>query len=263
MAQGTKMVETETRPAAPVKRSEIIETQWEKAITWGGLGIASFLIGLLIMKYGTGWFQYGKFQGVDFTAAGYPFLVASPVLLIVAALKAMGGRHVSTYTASCPYCGHDTEFTAQPQDDFTCEDCHRRVPVLNGNVLDVSGVRCGFCGALNFLSDKTKVLICEECDREIPLLDAQTGEMRHVIKGFARVDDDRLYELFLTDIGKDREALILSVQHMFAMTRNQVKETLEKMPASLIKGINRRKAEMLSAQIEANGGRTAMSEVKN
>jgi hypothetical protein len=50
---------------------------------------------------------------------------------------------------------------------------------------------------------------------------------------------------------------------MFAMTRNQVKETLEKMPASLIKGINRRKAEMLSAQIEANGGRTAMSEVKN
>ncbi|MBA3727083.1 MAG: hypothetical protein H0W86_11725 [Armatimonadetes bacterium] len=247
--------EMDSRINTPVKRSDVIEGQWEKAITWGIFGLLSLLLGLIIFKYGDGWFQFGKFQGLDLTAISYPFLGLASILILYAIAKAASSRKVTSYTATCPYCGHDTMFVEQPMDDFACEDCHRRVPVMDGNVLDVTGIRCGFCGALNFMSDKTKVLICEECDREIPLLDAKTGEMRHAAKGYARVDDDAVYELMLVGVGKDREALINSLQHMLAMTRNQVKDMLDNLPAPMLKGINRRKAEMLTAQIEANEGR--------
>jgi ribosomal protein L7/L12 len=142
--------------------------------------------------------------------------------------------------------------------DFLCEECGRRVPVLDGKVLDVTGVRCGFCGSLNFMSEKTKVLICEDCDREIPLLDPSTGEMRHVAKGYARVDDTTAYDLVLVKVGRDKEPLINSLQHILAMTRNQVKDMLDELPATLVKGVNRRKGEMLRAQIEANEGETEL-----
>ena len=149
-------------------------------------------------------------------------------------------------------------FAEEPQSDYVCEECSRRVPVKDGKVLDVTGVRCGFCGSLNFMSEKTKVLICEECDREIPLLDPNTGEMRHVAKGFARVDDNAVYDLVLTKVGRDKEPLINSLQHILAMTRNQVKDMLDQLPTTLVKGVNRRKAEMLRAQIEANEGETEL-----
>jgi hypothetical protein len=42
------------------------------------------------------------------------------------------------------------------------------------------------------------------------------------------------------------------------MTRNQVKDMLDELPATLVKGVNRRKGEMLRAQIEANEGETEL-----
>src|SRR5438105_11483481 len=166
----------ETRVTPPVKRSDVIEVQWEQAITWGIFALLSLILGLMIFKYGSGWFAYGKeYQGLDFTVAAYPLFALCPILFYMSIRKALSGRKETGYTATCPYCGHETVFVSEPMDDFSCEDCHRRVPVLDGKVLDISGVRCGFCGALNFMSEKTKVLICEECDREIPLLNVETG----------------------------------------------------------------------------------------
>jgi ribosomal protein S27AE len=246
-----------THNSSPMRRSDVVEVKWQGAFTWGFFGLLSFLIALFFLNYGEGWFKFGNYQGLDLTAACWPFFVMTPVLLITAVHKAFQGTRVASYTATCPYCGHDTEFIEEPKDDFTCGECHRRVPVQDGKVLDITGIRCGFCGALNFMSDKTQVLICEECDREIPLLDAKTGEMRHAAKGFARADDESQYELVLVGIPKDKAAqdsLISTLQHMLAMTRNQVKEMFDSMPAVLLKGINRRKAEMLRAQIEAADG---------
>jgi uncharacterized protein YbaR (Trm112 family) len=179
------------------------------------------------------------------------------LLLIFAATRAFAGKQVSSFTATCPYCGHDMEFVSQPEADFSCDECHRRVPVLNGKILDITGVRCGFCGALNFMSEKTKVLICEECDREIALLNPETGELRHAAKGFAKVDDSAQYELILVAVPKDKgslDSLTAALQHMLAMNRNQVHKLYDELPSVLLRGINKRKAEMLRAQIEACEG---------
>ena len=248
--------QSELKRPPPARRSDIIERQWEKAITWAVLGILVLIVGLLLYFYNENWFAFEKlnFQGLDIRAASYPFLIVGGLMLLYAGTRVVGGKSVKSFLSTCPYCGHDSEFAEEPQTDFICEECTRRVPVQDGKVLDITGVRCGFCGALNFMSEKTKVLICEECHREIPLLDPNTGEMRHVAKGYARVDDSTLYDLVLIKVGRDREPLINSLQHILSMTRNQVKELLEELPATLIKGINRRKGEMLRAQIEANEG---------
>lgn len=247
---------SELKRPPPARRSDVIEGQWEKAITWAVLGVLALIVGLLLYFYNDNWFAFRDFQGLDIRIASYPFLVIGSLLLVYAGSRVMGGKRVKSFLSTCPYCGHDSEFAEEPQTDFVCEECSRRVPVQDGKVLDVTGVRCGFCGALNFMSEKTKVLICEDCDREIPLLDPNTGEMRHVAKGFARVDDNALYDLVLVRVGRDKEPLINSLQHILAMTRNQVKDLLDKLPATLLTGINRRKAEMLRAQIEANEGET-------
>lgn len=249
---------SEPKPAPPLRRSDVIETQWEKSITWAVLGILALIIGILLYFYNDKWFEFGSFRGLDIRGVSYPFFGLGAIFLIYSASRVVGGKAVKSYLSTCPYCGHDDEFAEEPHSDYICDECGRRVPVQDGKVLDVSGVRCGFCGALNFMSAKTKVLLCEECDREIPLLDEATGEMRHAAKGFARVDDDALYDLVLVKVGRDKEPLINSLQHMLAMTRNQVKELLDSLPATLMRGINRRKAEMMRAQIEVNEGETEL-----
>lgn len=241
--------------ATPEKRSTVVEVHWEHAITWGVLGIISLLVGLFFVRYGYNWL------GADLTSFSFPFLAAAPLLIGYAVYRIWASRKEPVYTAECPYCNHYIEFTSAPENDFVCDSCNRRVPVQNGKVLEVTGVRCGYCGALNYMSDKTEVLICEQCDREIPLLNPLTGEMRHAPRGFARVDDEGVYELRLVDVGREREQVIATLQHMLALNRNQVKDMIEDLPVTLLTGINRRKAEMLAAQLEASGATPEFSQI--
>ncbi len=238
---------------APEKRSDVVEVHWERAIRWGVLGVVCILGGLFFLRYGRDW------AGIDLTSLSWVPIVAGPVMVIYAISEGINSRKVPSYTTMCSYCGHEMVFTAAPEEDFVCDGCGRRVPVKDGQVLSVTAVRCGYCQALNYMSEKTLVLICEECDREIPLLDPETGETRHVPRGFARVDDESLYELVLVNMGREKEAVMKSLQTMLAINHAQALKLVEELPVSLLSGINRRKAEMLRAQLEANG---AVAELK-
>ncbi|GIV03322.1 MAG: hypothetical protein D6724_11115 [Armatimonadetes bacterium] len=249
----------------PVRRSDVTEVHWENAITWGILSILCLLVGAFFIRFGHDWgvvnLPFWRFGGLDLQWVAVPFLAASPLMFLYALYRAIASRKEGSYTVECPYCHEPNEFVAKPDSDFTCMHCDRRVAVKEGRILDVMAVSCGYCGAVNYLTDKTAVLICEQCGHEIPLLDPETGEMRHAPRGFARVDDRSLYELVLVDPGRDREGLILSLQHMLALTRNQVKDILEELPATLMTGINRRKAELLKAQLEEIGATAEMRKI--
>ncbi|GEM_PF-360492 len=240
---------------APEKRNTVIEVHWESAVTWAIVGLISLILGLIL------YFYFGNIRvgiknatSFDFSSFAWPLLALAPLAFMYAGYRVWASRREPSVLASCPYCNYEMEFTTVPEDDFTCDSCHRRVPVLDGRVLEVHGVTCGYCGHVNYMSEKTLVLICEDCDREIPLLNPDTGEMRHLPRGFARVDDDGVYELVLVAEGKEKEALITSLQHMLALNRNQLRSMLESLPVTLLTGIPRRKAEMLKAQVEASGG---------
>jgi hypothetical protein len=116
-------------------------------------------------------------------------------------------------------------------------------------------VRCGFCNSLNYYSDKTDLLICETCNHEIPVHQEDGKPVKHLPKGFAIVDDNMLYELVLIEAAKTNEDLVKTLQSMLALNRNQVRDLLDEVPVTLLQGITRMKADMLTAQLVNHGAR--------
>ncbi|MFZ4507994.1 MAG: hypothetical protein ACOYON_09895 [Fimbriimonas sp.] len=158
-------------------------------------------------------------------------------------------RQVTSVAEKCPYCGANNRLLENPNDDFTCIECHRLIPVLDGNILPVRQVRCGFCNELNYYSDKTEVLLCETCNHEIPIAQEEGHVSKKLAPGYAVKDDDRPYELVLVATGPKTEELVSTLQQMLALNRNQVKQMLTETPITLLQGIPKKKAEMLRAQL--------------
>ncbi len=213
--------------------------------------------------------------GVLAIAMGALILVYSKTLIVLAILLLLGGVAATIYGVvqfskvrkihgtkiRCPFCGAETELFDAPEKDFTCMECHRLVPLENGAVVKVSQVRCGYCGALNYYSEKSTGLICEECAREIPLAAADEDEEgRQRIERFAYHEDPNPYDLVLTSRGMKQEELLACLQKMLALNRNQVKEIIATLPAVLLTGIPRKKAELLKQDIVAHGGKADVSE---
>lgn len=227
----------------PTRSSDIIEGHSEKALTYGISGVVAIALGALMIYY------HGLLLYV-----GYILTLGGLAAVIYAIYCAMQVRKVPSVTLVCPYCSAKNTLTAQPERDFSCTSCHRLIPVEDGKMLPVYQVRCGFCNHLNYYSPKSIGLICEECDREIPIANEGRGGGEKIFAHYAHHDDDKLYELVLTGQGHKTEELIQCLQHMLALNRNQVKDMLASLPVTLLTGIPRKKAEMLSAQLTLHDG---------
>jgi hypothetical protein len=232
----------ESRMAEVRRSSDVVEAQAERALTFGIGGVVAVLIGIPVLIY-------------------FSALVGLAWALIVGGLGAIGYagycllqvRKVPSVLILCPFCRAKNKLTEQPSKDFTCFECHRSIPVQDGRVLRVFQVKCGFCGSLNYYSEKSVGLICESCDREIPLA-TESGELAtRAFRTYTQRDDDKTYDLVLIAAGHKTEEMIGTLQHMLALNRNQVKEMLLELPVTLLQGIPRRKAEMLQAQLAVLG----------
>ncbi|QYK53372.1 MAG: YrzE family protein [Fimbriimonadaceae bacterium] len=221
---------------------------------------------------------------------GIPYIVGSVLILIVAGIMAyytnlqngsvipvayvlivialaLGGygayrmtriTKVKEFNFECPFCQTKNVLTAKPMDDFRCVHCNREVPVVDGEVLAVYQVRCGFCNALNYYSDKSTGLICEECDRAIPIASDEGTHAKKVFENFTIHDDDQPYDLVLVSAPKSEE-MIACLQQMLALNRNQVKDLLEDLPQTLLTGIPKKKATLLTTQISVHKGKAEAS----
>ena len=229
----------------PTRSSDIKEILAAQSVFF--IGGAILLIGfgaIFIIFRGDGYF----------VPLGWILTTLGLICLVIGIWGLLQTRKVKSFDVTCPYCSSLNTLTEPPQIDFRCISCSRMIPIEGGKVMPVKQVRCGFCQALNYYCDKTEVLICEECNHEIPILQDEEGRSRKQIpKAFQMVDDDALYELTLMDPGKNIEDLISALQHMLALNRNQVKEMLETLPVNLLQGINRKKAEILKAQLTVHG----------
>jgi hypothetical protein len=223
------------------RSSDVIEGHSERAVMAGIGGIILLAIGLVLFMF--------RGDGM-FTILSILLMSGGVVALGYAAYCGMQVRKVSTYDITCPYCGSHVNLVSAPDRDVSCRACLRMIPIENGKPIKVTQVRCGYCNALNYYSDKTIALLCEECNHEIPISrsDGQTQHSR-----FAIQDDDKTYELRLIAFEHGTEDLISTLQQSLALNRNQVKQMLEDLPCTLLTGIPRRKAEMLSAQLTQHG----------
>ncbi len=226
------------------RSSDIVEIHWENALTYGLIGSAFIAaVGVLFRYQGGGLF-------VDLA---YVLLCIGIVCMGYAVRRAIEVRKVTAVAYTCPYCEGITELTDVAKDDYSCIDCGRMVPIVDGDVIPVEQVRCGYCNELNYFSAKTEYLICEKCNHEIPI--HSEAPDKAVPKFYAVTEDDALYELVLTAYGAQKaEELIVCLQQMLALNRGQVKNMLQDLPVTLLTGITRRKAEMLQAQLSLHDG---------
>lgn len=230
--------------------SDVIEILGEKSILVGLGGVVSLALAGFVTKYQGFGGSYGFLEGI--------LIVGGVGALGYAAYTALKIRKVSSVGTVCPYCDARNDLTEQPEIDFRCTSCHRMVPIQEGKVLSVEQVRCGYCNALNYYSEKTDVLLCEDCNREVPISrDDDPGRpAKKLMPGFAVTsDEDALYDLVLTEGGPKHEEMVDCLQHMLALNRNQVKNILAETPTVLLTGISHRKAEMLKAQISMHDGK--------
>lgn len=232
------------------RSSDIVEAHSERALI-AGLG------GLVALAGATIFLIYG---GAAMRGLAIVLLLLGIGGCGYAAYCAMQVRKVESFDVKCCYCNEINKLAEPATKDFTCRACFRLVPVQDGKVLPVSQVRCGFCNELAYYSSKTEVLLCESCNHEIPIA-TESGTVRH--SSFAVKDDDRPYELRLIahPPGAKEEELIPVLQQMLALNRNQVKQILGELPAVLLTGIPKKKAEMLTAQIQAHGGTAEYSPI--
>lgn len=226
--------------------SDVIEIISETAFYFYVSGIFLGIVGGLLVAY------HG--QTNMFVPVGTVLLVIAFCFLCYATYVALQTRKVTRKPVNCPFCETVNELVGDPDEDFACVKCHRMVPILDGVVLPVQQVRCGFCNELNYYSEKTQALLCENCNREVPIAVDESVPKKAIPLGFAVVDDEAMYELILIGAGSKEEELIATLQSMLALNRNQVKQMLTELPVTLLTGINRRKAEMLKAQISVHDG---------
>jgi ribosomal protein S27E len=225
----------------PTERSsDVIEQQSAKALGFGIEGIVALAVGAMFVYYG----GMGIGLGIVLTLAG---LAGIGYAVYIGTQT----RKVPKFRLTCPYCSNVNVLTAQPERDFSCTGCHRMIGVVDGRMLRVFQVRCGFCNHLNYYSEKSTGLICEECDRVIPIA-TDAAPKADAFRTFAQHDDDQQYELILLSYGHKTEEVISCLQHMLALNRNQVKDMLGQLPVTLLTGIPRKKAEMLSAQLASH-----------
>ncbi|MBC8065006.1 MAG: hypothetical protein H7Y17_09265 [Chlorobia bacterium] len=223
------------------RSSDVVESHSERVVMAGISGAILIAIGIVLFLF--------RGEGT-FTILSIMLLSGGAAAILYAGYCAMQVRKVASFEIVCPYCSSKVNLVAAPDRDVSCRSCLRMIPIIDGKPIKVTQVRCGYCNALNYYSDKTVALLCEECNHEIPVsrADGQTAHSK-----FAVVDDDKTYELRLIAYEHLTEELISALQSSLALNRNQVKQMLQELPCTLLTGIPKRKAEMLSAQLTGHG----------
>jgi hypothetical protein len=235
------------------RKSDIVEIHSERVVMAGFVGVVCVLIATVLFIF--------RGQGALIPLAVVITVIGAGCLVYAIWNAILAGR-VKGVEATCPYCSAANELLAKPEVDFRCTSCQRLIPVLNGIILPVSQVRCGYCNTLNYYSAKTEVLLCENCNRDIPISQEDGRPGKVVPRAYVVAEeDDRLYELVLVAHGNRTDDLVQALQHMLALNRNQVKQMLDELPVTLLTGIPKKKAELLKAQLAMHDGQADIAPI--
>ncbi|MER3558963.1 MAG: hypothetical protein C4336_05575 [Armatimonadota bacterium] len=232
----------------PIKRSEAVEKEYTQAVIYGVVGVVALLLALLFWRYGGMFTHLAWIFGLAWLGSwGYAGWALNKT------------RQVPSYPVICPFCAKENLFVAPPVSDFTCDHCHRRVPVENGQVLEVLAVRCPHCGSTEQVSVKATTVICEQCQRPF----TPTGKRTQVSMPLPQ-DDPTPYELVLLGVERlKEEQAITHLESLLTLTRPDVKKLLESVPIVMLTNLPRRKAEMMVKDLQQWGIKVEMRAIED
>lgn len=219
---------------------------------YGQKALISIVPGLIGLILGAVFVGYKSM----FSGLGWVLILMGLAAIGYGVSQILNMKKIVSFPVQCPFCKHKNHFTVEPHSDVRCEGCQRSIPIMQGRILLVEQVRCGFCNHLNYYSEKSTGLICEQCNRVVPI--AHDGETKAsaTFEHFTIQDDDRPYDLILSGGSASNEDLVSTLQHMLALNRQQVRQMFDELPVTLLTGVPRKKAELLQAQIEMHHGQS-------
>jgi len=235
----------------PQRSSDVAETFASNALLVGVASVLAIGLGALFVGYKS-----------MFMLLGIVLIMGGALGLAYVFKQTRQIKQITSNDIVCPYCSAKNIFTEPPTESVTCQECSRLIPIFEGRILKVSQVRCGYCRHLNYYNEHSVGLICENCDREIPIATADGELQSGAFHKFVVKDDTAVYDLVLRSPGPKVEEVIPVLQQMLALNRNQVKQMLEETPVTLLTGIPKMKAEMLTAQLQAHDADARFEETK-
>ncbi len=233
------------------RRSDVVEVHGEHLLEFGIGAAVGLLLGGLLTYYGGSL----KYLGILILLAGIG-AAGYAIYCFVQIKKVPPG-----YVVACPYCHGKNAYMEQPTRDVSCSHCHRMIAIVGGRLLQVNQVRCGFCNALNYYSEKSVGLLCESCDREIPIAVTSELQATEAAHRFSKQDDDKKYDLVLTATGHKNEQLINYLQHLLALNRNQVKQMIADVPTVVLHNVPHLKADLVMKELAKWEGKAESREV--
>lgn len=222
----------------PQRSSDLVETYMARTLGAGALGLVFLALGGVMFAN----------RGDSGTPLAVVLFVIAGGLILFAAFCLVKSRGVAAFKLNCPMCGATNGFESAPTSDVSCRECHRKIPIENGQVLPLQQVSCGACGESNWYSDHTKSLICEACGREIAI-----ARPDHSAPMYAVQDDARPYELVLVAYEPGHDDLADALQRVLGINRAQVRTLLSELPSVILTNVPRQKAEMVRNDLAQTG----------
>lgn len=132
---------------------------------------------------------------LKFFLSGNPLSIANG-LLAVAGIVAFGIVFVALYKGyktqkltgvrvSCPYCLLPTDFEVAPTTDFDCENCHRTVHYINGEMAPVKTLVCKYCKSEHIVAVHIETYTCDKCNRVLEVNPSATKRKTSDFEGEA------------------------------------------------------------------------------
>lgn len=227
-------------------RSELIEEEYSGSVTQL-IGIIVLFFALLLTVY-----LLSLWHSNPVWSMRLRILVGAGALItlgwaIVVGMKMQKTKAVKTLTVNCPYCDFPMEFLEQPNSDYDCENCHRRVQYENGRPVPIKTVTCQFCKTVHKVSVNAKHFLCDRCNRPVKLSDDP--------KEVVAEQSDMLanYDVVLTDVGRKSTDVAMALESILICNLVEARRQMENLPLTVMRNVPERKADAVRRRLRDLG----------
>src|SRR5687767_5398076 len=211
-----------------ISKSEVLETVGERTFT-NVIFAAILFLGLVLAVYLCSFVDKFSTRLTLQILCGAGALAAF-VWAVTEFIRVQQARTTPSVTVNCPYCDFPMQFLQEPADDYDCEGCHRRVYYENGRPVDIKKITCAFCKTVHKVSAKARTFTCDRCNRMLQLTDKP---------GATPVSDrsDLLmnYDVLLTDVGRQKNEVAMSLQGLLVCNLPEARRQMEKLPLTVMR----------------------------
>jgi transposase-like protein len=209
------------------RRSDVLEYEWSQSIGLAGGGILLVILaGLLI--------YFAGFVTTNVAVIWLLYLVGAIVLLagagmcLVAIKRSAFAPRIPMIPVTCPYCGGQTMFLAEPTEDYTCDHCDRQVHYENGVLVNVRHIVCPACRAEHTVSINIERYVCDRCNRTLQISPDKPITLATTQDAEGQEAGARHYDVMLVSYDHRREnEVAFKIQNLLVVNMKEARRLIQ------------------------------------